>query len=322
MNIQKVIPFILALTINAGLLSANAEAAVNTANLAVYNFQRVAPATLDTSKSYMKQFLVSEPTDRLVIPESNIVRYVSDKDVNTTFEHNILTGDISFSRNFSRYLGSFVPKLPVGDSAAKVATAFLEQNRLLPANPAELKVAHIGGLRTNAILSTGKPGPVIDKLATVTFARELNGVPVIGAGSKMVVNIGDGGEIIGVTRRWRELDKPTSLLSTDLLTETEATDLAKRQILSEFGAKSRFEILQTQIAYFDNNGTSIQPVFAFQTKIQLADNTLPPVEYVAVIQAMRKPIENLNLTQVDPAALKLIMSGDSPIPVESGRTAD
>jgi hypothetical protein len=183
-------------------------------------------------------------------------------------------------------------------------------------------VAHVGGLRTTSVLRTGKPGPVVDKLVTLTYSRELNGVPVIGPGSKFVVNIGDGGEIIGVTKRWRELNRPTRVASTELLSEKEALELSNRQILSQFGDKALVDVLQTQIAYFDNNGETIQPVYAFQTKVQLADRKLPAVEYVSVIPALRKPVENLNLTQLDPEALKYIKSGSSTIPGESDRTAD
>ena len=317
MKIQKLLPLFF-----ATFIANSAQAAVSTDNLAVYSFQRTSTATVDTSKSYMKQFLPYEYSYKLEVQESNVVRYVSARDPNTTFEHNVATGDVSFNRNFSRYLGSFVPKLPATDSALRYANLFLEQNKLLPANPEELKVAHVGGLRTTSILSTGRAGPVVDKLVTITYSRELNGVPVIGAGSKLVVNIGDSGEVIGVTRRWRELDKPVRLSSSEILSEKEALELSNRQILSEFGEKSRVEVLQTQVAYFDNNGETIQPVFAFQTKIQLADQKLPPVEYISVIPAMRKPIENLNLTQLDPTALKVIQSGRGTIPSESDRTSD
>lgn len=320
MKLQNLIPSLFAIAMSAGAISA-AQAAVSTDNLVVYNFQKTEPATLDASQSYLKQFLPTESA-RLVKPEDGIVRYVSEKDVNTTLEHNLSTGDVSFSRNFNRYLGSFVPKLPDGDSAVKIATAFLAQNKLSPANADELKVAHVGGLRTTSVLATGKPGPIVDKLVTISFARQLNGAPVIGAGSKFIVNIGDGGEVISVSRRWRELDKPTRLASSEILSEKEALELSNRQILSEFGDKSRVEVLQTQIAYFDNNGQTIQPVFAFQTKIQLADQKLPAVEYVSVIPAMRKPIEDLKLTQLDPSALRVIQSGNSTIPPESDKTSD
>ena len=312
MNFQKFIP--VALTLVLGI-AGHSQAAVSTNGLVVYNFQKTEAATLSTSAVYQKQFLGTG--DRLAASEDGVVRYVSPRDVNTTLEHNLATGDISFNRNFSRYLGAFVPKLPSGDEAQKYAETFLANNRLLPANRDELKVAHIGGLRASSVLSTGNAGPVIDKLVTLTYSRQLNGLPVIGAGSKIIVNIGDGGEVVSVTRRWRELDKPVALSSTEVLTESEAYDLVKRQILSEFGERSSFEVLQTQVAYFDNNGTSIQPVFAFQTKIQLADQKLPAVEYVGVIPAMRKPIEALNLTQNDPSALRALQAGDSGAPGES-----
>lgn len=321
MKLQTLFSSILALTVTAGF-AATTQAAVRTDGLVVYNFQKTEAATLDASQSYLKQFLPNESSPRLAKQEDGIVRYVSGRDVNTTLEHNLATGDISFSRNFDRYLGSFVPKLPAPDAAVKLATTFLQRNRLAPLNADELKVAHVGGLRTTSVLATGRPGPVVDKLVTVSFSRELNGVPVIGAGSKFIVNIGDGGEVISVSRRWRELDKPIRLASTEILSEKEALELSNRQILSEFGEKSRVEILQTQLAYFDNNGQSIQPVFAFQTKVQLADQKLPPVEYVSVIPAMRKPVEDLKLTQLDPSALRLIKAGDSGALGESGRTSD
>jgi len=311
MNIQKFIPVVLTLAMGIAI---HAEAAVSTKGLVVYSFQKTEPATLDASLSYEKQFLGT--SDRVAASEDGIVRYVSARDTNTTLEHNLATGDISFNRNFSRYLGTFAPKLPSGDEAQKYAESFLGANRLLPVNREELKVAHVGGLRASTVSSDGKAGPTIDKLVTLTYSRQLNGVPVIGAGSKIIVNVGDSGEVIGVNRRWRELDKPIALSDTELLTEAEANDLLKRQILTEFGERATFEVLQTQIAYFDNNGSYVQPVFAFQTKIQPADQKLPAIEYVGVIPAMRTPVEALNLVANDPASFRTLKAGDSGAPGE------
>ena len=322
MNIQKLLPLVLAVGFNMGMVSTSAQAAVNTDNLMVYTFQKTDVATIDATASYMKQFLPAESVDGIRFDDTDIVHYVSPKDTNTTFEHNLATGDLSFHRNFSRYMGDFIPKLPTGDKAVSIAESFLEKNKLLPSNREELKVDHIGGLRAASVLSNGRPGPVIDKLTTITFGRQLNGIPVIGAGSKMIIDIGDGGEIIGATKRWRELDKPTRLNTKEIISEKTALELAKRQIMSEFGDKSSIEILQTQIAYFDNNGSAIQPVFAFQARIQLEDRKLLPVEYVTVVPAMIKPIEELNLTKVDEEAVKLIESNDSTVPTEAGKGGD
>jgi len=319
MNIKKLTFLTMVAVANFGFAAANVEAAV-TPDLMVYKFRQTKPATLDASASYAKQFLPSG-IDTTLASKAGVVRYVSSTDVNTTLEHNLVTGDLSFNRNFNRYLGSFVPKLPGDDVVADYAYKFLTANKLLPENPAELKVAHIGGLRTNAVLKGDRPGPIIDKLKTVTFSRQLEGLPVIGVGSKLIVNIGDGGEVIGVSKRWRELEKPTRLDPAELLSEKEASALSKRQILSEFGAKSAIKIVNTQVAYFDNNGLVIQPVFAFQTIVTLADRNLAPIEYVSVVPALRKPVEALNLLAVDPKALELVQ-GAGTIPEASGKGSD
>ena len=316
MNIQTIKPVAIATVLNLCLATAGAQADTDPSNLAFYKYQETRVATIEKTRSYMKRFLPKEETIGVEPTKDNIVRYVSESDVNTTLEHNLVSGDISFNRNFGRYIGDFAPKLPANERAVKYAIIFLEDNRLMPANPEELEVAHIGGLRSNAVLKGGEPGPIIDKLKTISFSRSLNGLPVIGAGSKLVVNIGDNGEVIGVIRRWRELSEPTHLKVSEVITEGEALKTLKSKLVEEFGEESQGEIMDIQLAYYDNNGSTIQPVYAFQTKIQLADLSLPPIDYMGVVPAMRKPIEDLNLSKVDERALKLIQSGNPAVPDE------
>jgi hypothetical protein len=322
MNINKYLALSIILGVNIFSVGGSALAATDMSGLAVYTFQRTKSGDIDSARSYMKRFLPREDSSRLEVEKSGIVQYVSDADVNTTFEENLATGDLSFSRNFNRYIGNFVPRLPSEDEAVKYAYEFLQTNGLMPKNPRELKVAHVGGLRTSTVLKGDKPGPIVDKLKSVTLSRELNGIPVIGSGSKILVNIGDKGEVVGAIRRWRELDKSTRLSAAELISEREAMEMAQKQIISEFGKGSRVEVMQTQLAYYDNNGKAIQPVFAIQTKIQLADRALPAMEYVSVIPVMKSPVEDLKLTRIDGNALKLIQGDHSIIPEPSGRGSD
>jgi hypothetical protein len=319
---QKVYPLGIAALLSLCCAMGVAHADMDTSNLSYYMVQNNEQTTVEKSISYMRRFLPKEDISKIKPSRDNFIHYVSEIDVNTTFEQNLVTGDIAFSRNFARYIGDFAPQLPDDDKAVQYAVDFLRDSRLLPANQDELKVSHVGGLRSNTVSKDGKPGPVIDKLKTVSFSRTLDGLPVIGSGSKMVVNLGDGGEVIGVIRRWRELDKPTRLDVAEVLTEDEALASLKKLILEEFGEDSRWDIINAQLAYYDNNGYAIQPVYAFQTKIQLADLKLPPIEYMGVVSAMRKPIEELNLTQVDDRALKLIQKADPSAPDESRKEND
>lgn len=317
MKTKNLISIILLVIGNACLIGADAFAASTRDTLFLYSFAERGVQTVDDSQMLFKQFLPDEAIDKLNTSSDKTVRYVSPKDPNTTFEHNLVTGDLRFHRNFARYLGDFVPELPTTDEAQKIADMFLTENKLLPNHPSELKLVHIGGLRTTSVIGSPnglfgqQSGPVIDKLITLTYGRQLNGYPLIGPGSKIILDIGEKGEVLSLTRHWNELsEKVTPISPTETYSLDEALALAKRQISKEFGKNARYEILSSQIAYFDNNGKFLQPVYAFQTKIFL-DQQTGAFEYPSIIPVLRKSPELLNLTKLEPKALRVIKSGDS-----------
>ncbi|MCF7987439.1 MAG: hypothetical protein K9L60_07730 [Methylovulum sp.] len=293
-----------------GLITTTIPVTVNSTKLYLYSFQQLPVLTVDDSKQLLGQYLSNESVDKLVPSADKTIRFVSPKDVNTSFEHNLVTGDLRFHRNFARYLGDFQPKLPSTEEALKASQTFLEENKLMPANPAELKIAHIGGLRASSLIDGKQAGPVIDKLITLNYSRVVNNLPVIGPGSKMIVDIGEGGEILSLTRHWRELvPEAREINPRDTYSEDEAKRLAALQISKEFGKQATFEIINVQQAYFDNNGRFLQPVYAFQTKVFLPDQQAQAFEYVSVIPVLRKQLEPLNLNVLDANALRQIKSG-------------
>jgi hypothetical protein len=308
---MKIVSLVKAIVMVSASIGAQSLFAAGPDNLVLYQFNRTAAQTVDSTLANMKQFIGETPTAARA-DDDNTVRFVSPKDVNITFEQNLATGDLRFQRNFSSYLGDFVPSLPAPQEAVKLAQTFLATNGLQAANERELTVAHIGGLRASGMIGD-KPGPVIDKLVTVNFARQINNLPVIGPGSKMVVNIGNKGEVVGVIRHWRELSPSKKIAATETYSEAEAKRLALAQMSKEFGATSDFEILQTKIAYYDNNGVYLQPVYAFETRVinhELGDT----FNYVSVVPAMISAPEVLNLRATEQASLDLIKRNESVKP--------
>lgn len=321
MNVKKLISALLLVAGNTGLIGAQAFATTTTENLLLYRFEETPVLNVEASQALMKQFLDGAPVDRLNPSADKIVRYVSPEDVNTTFEHNLVTGDIRFHRNFARYLGDFKPELPSEEEALKAADIFLEDNKLLPANRSELKLAHIGGLRATTTIDGKQAGPVIDKLITLSYSREINGMPVIGPGSKMILDIGEKSEILSLTRHWRELSPEARTINPrETYSLDEAKRLATQQIGKEFGEKAQFEVLGSQIVYFDNNGRLLQPVYAFQAKVFLPDEQTQAFEYISVIPVLRKSPEQLNLTKLDPKALRTLKSGETSLPGRLGKS--
>jgi hypothetical protein len=308
---MKITSLVQAFILVGSSLSAQSLLAAGPDNLLLYQFNRTPVKSVDSTLASMKQFIGETPT-AVKADDDNTVRYVSARDVNTTFEQNLATGDLRFQRNFSAYLGDFVPSLPSSDEAVKLAQTYLAAYALQPGNERELTVAHVGGLRASSMIGD-KPGPVIDKLVTVNFARKINEVPVIGPGSKVVVNIGNKGEVVGVIRHWRELAGSKRIAATETYSADEAKRFALAQMSKEFGSTSEFEILQTKIAYYDNNGTYLQPVYAFETRVvnhELGDT----FNYVSVVPAMINAPEALNLRQTEQLAVDLIKRNENVKP--------
>lgn len=110
----------------------------------------------------------------------------------------------------------------------------------------------------------------------------IDSLPVIGPGSKIVVNIGDSGEVVGLIHRWREVQegKRREIEPAGIITLEQATEMAKRQIAAEYGEKTSFKINTVSKAYFDNNGSILQPVYAFETTINLneGDKKYPAIQ--------------------------------------------
>lgn len=278
----------------------------------VYQFENKAVADSAESKRMVQRFLGERNIGDLYKSDENSVYYVSDEDVNETFQQDLNNGNFTFNRSMKKYEGDYAPQLPGQEEAVRIAEEFLNKNSLSPGNRAELKVAHIGGLRASTVIDGSKAGPVIDKLVTVTYSRTVDNLPVIGPGSKIVVNLGEKGEVMGLIRRWRELNAGSrkQVRPEEMISQHDAEERAERQIKSEFGERTSFRILNSGKAYFDNNGSILQPVYMFEASINLQSNdkNTQPVNYLCVIPMLKSSPEPLNLTATDPRAKRLIKS--------------
>lgn len=205
------------------------------ANTYVYTFETPAAMTTDQSKDLIGKFLGVHDVGTLYRSDDNIVYYVGKGDVSETFEQDLNTGNFTYNRSMKKYMGNFVPKLPGQQEAVGIAKTFLGNNALLPKNPDELKMIHLGGLRATTVVGGKKAGPVIDEMVTVNFSRVVDGMPVIGPGSKILVNLGDQGEVMGQIHRWRELKAGSRqpVRQEELVSQQQAEEMAKRQIIAE-----------------------------------------------------------------------------------------
>ena len=231
----------------------------------------------------------------LTVTNQNIASFSSPEDASVYFEQDLSTGNLSFTKSMRKYYGNAVPQLPSPEEADKIAREYLTKFNLMPLNQKEIQLVRKGGLRASSVIDGKKGGPVIDKMITLSYGRVIDGIPVIGPGSKMVVNIGNAGEITGVIKRWREvsLSSKTQLKPEQILSQTEAESELRKLMATEFGREATYEVKSSGRAYYDGNGKTLQPVFIFDTRVSLGQKNVEPFNYLALVNIQRNPIESV-----------------------------
>jgi hypothetical protein len=178
------------------------------------------------------------------------------------------------------------------------------KNKLGPGNPTEMTLAHVGHIRSVSFdPNTGEHGPVRDQMLTVYFQRKLNGVPVIGSGSKMIVRIGDDGKVVGGARRWTEFGRARALTRKDLRSVRQLTQDIETFLSKELGEAERIEVVQFTPVYYDNGGKYIQPALAYEANVIGKDLQYA---YLGQTALLRDPPERVGPAPVSREARRLV----------------
>ncbi len=259
------------------------------AKLQVYTLQ---PARVDRNTFDMRtrQLFGSNMSGRTV--QANGVITVADANKGSNFMMlELKTGYLSFNRGMADQIDDKPGNLPSDEKAAELASAFLNQYKFGPGNPKEMSLAHVGHIRSASFdPKTERQGPVRDQMLTVYFGRKLNGVPVIGSGSTMIVRIGDEGEVVGGARRWTECSGARLIKATDLRSVAQLTKDIETSLIQEMGTAKRIEVVQFILVYYDNGGTHIQPALAYEASVLGGDLKYA---YLGQTALLRKPPERV-----------------------------
>lgn len=256
----------------------------------------------------------------LTIPQSKggkAVRY-STKDPSAFYEENTAAGLLSFNKGMKGMLEEGGRNLPSSKEANEIAENFLKESSLMPRNREELKMMHSGGIR-----GARPNSKTFDVLRTVSFGRMINGVPVYGAGSKIIVHVGNNGEIVGATSKWKALDaeKKQRVSKTALKTSRIAERELQQRLVKDYGEKARFDMKEVALAYYDGGKNIIQPAYFFQVQISLEGNREQQFKYIGVVPAMKESPEKIEALMTPPDGLKNIkkLSATPPKTIKSVR---
>ncbi|GHC57792.1 hypothetical protein [Ulvibacter litoralis] len=246
---------------------------------------------------------------RLSIPTGNKNSLEFQKEDPTAFfEQDLASGKLAFNKGMNDYLKSGGRNLPKQEAANAIAMRFINESGLAPANKEEIKMMHSGGLR----LATAGSDKQVDVFRTVSYGRFLDGVPVYGPSSKIIVHVGNNGEIVGANALWKEVsaNKGTTVKKEAMKSAKEAELEMNRRLATDFGKGARTKIKEMSLAYYDGGKSYIQPAYYFQIIVSLPkmkDTPATQFEYLGIVPALRKTPEAFEvLQQAPPEAKKVI----------------
>ena len=253
------------------------------------------------------------------------VSYLDEKgDATRHFEYNADKGYLSFNKGISKQIMNNAAKLPDEKTSESLAKKFLTDNGLMPAKGDQLKLEHVGGIKR----VSSKDKKEYDVMKTVTYSRTIDGVPVVGEGSKIIVELGDKGEVMAVTRKWRETKSTgaNKMAAPDLKSQAEAESEFGKIVASQFGPKATSRVNTISKLYLDSDGTYLQPVYLMAAKIKIKTPEGQEIErdFIQPVSMLKKApeavpgsLDDLNKAKSQ-AKIKSIQNGKQDNPFDSG----
>ena len=184
--------------------------------------------------------------------------FSSPEDPSAIFDIDANNGAFLLNAGLKKYSGEIESKnLPSEKQAPEFARKYLTSTGFLPKNGQEMVVAHVGGLNM-AVAKEGRSIGNYRKLVTVRFSRVLNGLPVQGPGSRIVVQLGENGELQGMIHNWPEV-RAKSVPAAALKSDEEIRRETALRLRTEAGEAQSVAIRSSRQVLYDDGRGVIEP---------------------------------------------------------------
>lgn len=233
--------------------------------------------------------------------------WLSDNAQLSMLEIDQLTGAIIFNGKEARD-GALqtTPNLPDSKVAPQRARQHLKALKLLPSNVKDMVVAHVGG-ESMAVVDEKGVTTTYEKLRVVRFGREIDGIPVQGPGSRIIVSLGKGGQLAGLIWDWAELQSASRIQErAKTISRKEARDTMLKRIAAVSDEAKEVMVTQVKLVFFDDDQGVIEPAYHVQAlrtyEIPDADTKTPVIMevpydfYVPVLKATRAQFPDMDNT--------------------------
>ena len=155
-------------------------------------------------------------------------------------------------------------KLLPRDLALKTAFNQVQELKLVPQDESQATPNQVVTL-SKADLVQGKQGPATDIIQTVIFQRTINQRPVIGNGSQLMVDLGDNGQVVGVSRTWNQLVR--SNIQLEVKADNEIYTEIETSLKQKFKGANELRVEKPRLVYFGDDRKFVQPAYFYSVEI-------------------------------------------------------
>ena len=155
--------------------------------------------------------------------------------------------------------------LPAGrmaaSSAASAAGTVFARPDVLPHDATTVALANPSTL----FGGTSKGGAGQALMTYVAANRMVDGMPVLGTGSRASVGIGNDGAVHAFVKHWRAADRAETVAPT--LSKADVQAAIVKQLAHFETPTAHVKVDRVGLGYYDGNGSAIQPVYHFTARI-------------------------------------------------------
>jgi len=173
-------------------------------------------------------------------------------------------------------------KLLPNQAALELASKKLAALQLIPSDASSVTPKQVVMLSKTRI-DQNKESVSQDLLQTVVFERTINKIPVLDPGSNLTLDLGNQGQVVGLSRNWNQL-LPTTL-KAKLRSQTDIYDEIESTLKQRFVGAAEVRVDQPRLIYYGENRKYVQPAYFYSAEVISRNNAVNNIYYAGVVQA-------------------------------------
>jgi hypothetical protein len=205
---------------------------------------------------------------------------------------NETRGHIVFTPKLSQ-LALTTPILLNRQAAQISALRQVNDLKLVPVDVSKIAADQVVTLGRTEI-KNGQSASTKNVIQTVNFRRLIGQKPVLGAGSRLSIDLGNNGQLVGFNRSWNQLVKsnlqPVFKNSNEVFAEIE------KNLKQKFTGPVELKVSYPRLVYFGNDQKYVQPVYMYTVEIINSNKNIKNSFLNGLILVAKNSPEIINLS--------------------------